>query len=228
MLQMSAFVFPTLPWTGDRARVNLSFANVLGGLDALLHGRTHLQGWGMNLLPDQTLLRVRGFDANANSFLYSVNPRFGSTSLATTAQRVPFRITLDVSVEVGHSPAAQMQQLDLNIRLRPALVGTHGHPRISIKRRYMKRSSADGYFDLYGFLLTPRMRDSLALSIDQMRQIQDEREALTQQRRHDLPQFSRPAWRRSPISMTERRRSGASRRRAMPSGLPSTRRSRFC
>ena len=169
-MNASVLVSPAVPLTGSRAHVSLSFQNVLGGLDELLHGNDHLQGWGMSPFPDQTLLRVRGFDPGSNSFLYSVNPRFGSTSLATTSQRVPFRITLDVSIDVGHS--YQEQELEQNLRLRPALVGTHA-PVDSVNARYMRNFS-----DFYGFLLSARMRDSLALTNDQMRQMEEERQLL--------------------------------------------------
>ena len=171
-MNAAVYSYSALPWTGGRAKASLTFQNVLGGLDGLIHGDNHLQGWGMSPLPDQTLLRVRGFDPASNSFLYSVNPRFGSTSIATTSQRVPFRITLDISVDVGHS--GQEQALDQNLRIRPALVGTHA-PMDSVKIRYMNRD----YSDFYGFLLV-RMKDSLALTLDQQRQMQDEREKLRQ------------------------------------------------
>ena len=171
-MNASVYAYNALPWTGGRARASLSFQNVLGGLDELIHGDNHLQGWGMSPFPDQTLLRVRGFDPASNSFLYSVNPRFGSTSISTTSQRVPFRITLDISVDVGHS--GQEQALDQNLRIRPALVGTHA-PMDSVKIRYMNRD----YSDFYGFLLV-RMKDSLALTLDQQRQMQDERDRLRQ------------------------------------------------
>ena len=170
---MNAYVYytPSIPFTGSRAHASLSFQNVLGGIDEMLHGSAHLQGWGMSPFPDQTLLRVRGFDPSSNSFLYSVNPRFGSTSIATTSQRVPFRITLDISIDVG--PSREEQALDQNLRMRPSLVGTHA-PVDSVKLRYMQNN----FSDFYGFLLQPRMRDSLALTIDQMRQMEDERQAL--------------------------------------------------
>ena len=123
----------------------------------------------MSPFPDQTLLRVRGFDPGTNSFLYSVNPRFGSTSVATTSQRIPFRITLDVSVDVGHS--AQEQQLEQNLRIRAPLAGTHA-PIDSVILRYRRN-----YSDFYGFLLV-RLKDSLALTLDQQRRMQDERDLL--------------------------------------------------
>jgi hypothetical protein len=169
-MNAGVFIFPTIPYTSDRARVSLTLYNVLGGLDELIHGNTHLQGWGMTPLPDPILLRVRGFDPASNAFLYDVNPRFGSTSLQTTSLRVPFRVTLDVSIDIGHSSAEQ--ELDQNLRLRPSLVGTHA-PVDSVKSRYMTRN----FSDFFGFLLV-RMKDSLALTNDQMRRMQDEREAL--------------------------------------------------
>ena len=172
-MSMNAYVYysPALPFTSSRAHASLSFQNVLGGVDELLHGSARLQGWGMSPFPDQTLLRVRGFDPGSNSFLYSVNPRFGSTSIANTSQRVPFRITLDISLDVG--PSFQQQELDQNLRMRPALVGTHA-PVDSVKARYMQRN----FSDFFGFLLSTRMRDSLALTIDQMRKMEEERQAL--------------------------------------------------
>ncbi len=168
-MNASVFIYKPVPWTGSRAKVNLSFVNVLGGLDELIHGDNHLQGWGMSPFPDQTLLRVRGFDAGSNSFLYSVNPRFGSTSLATTSQRVPFRIALDVRIDVGHS--YQEQQLEQNLRIRPPLAGTHA-PLDSVVMRYRRN-----YSDFYGYLLV-RLKDSLALTLDQQRQMQDRRDVL--------------------------------------------------
>ena len=66
------------------------------------------------MTPDATLLIVRGFDAQANRFRYDVNPRFGSTSLAQTTVRVPFRVTLDVSIDLGPPMAQQQLERVLN------------------------------------------------------------------------------------------------------------------
>mgnify|MGYP001546271333 CR=1 FL=1 len=169
-MNAGVFIVPAIPYTSGRARATLTLYNVLGGLDELIHGNGHLQGWGMPPQPDPVLLRVRGFDPASNAFIYSVKPRFGSTSLLTTSQRVPFRVTLDISIDIGHS--TDEQALDQNLRLRPSLVGTHA-PVDSVKLRYMNRN----FSDFLGFLLV-RMKDSLALTNDQMRQMQDEREAL--------------------------------------------------
>ena len=88
---------------------SLNIANPLGGLDQLLHGRA-MRGWGRARIPDPVLYTVRGFDAAARSFRYDVNSRFGSTDPARSLARTPFRITLDVRIDLG-KPLSE-QQLD--------------------------------------------------------------------------------------------------------------------
>lgn len=175
-MNATLLVFPFIPRTKDRAKISLSFSNPLGGIDRLLHGGNNLHGWGMQPFPDQTLYQVRGFDAGKSRFIYQVNSRFGSTSPSTTGVRSPFRITLDVSLDLGHS--AQEQQLALTMRMRPAAVGTRA-PADSIRLRYMRQTSSNGYMDIYGLMLSGRYADSLALSRDQMEQFQKERTVLT-------------------------------------------------
>lgn len=99
---------------GRRVNAALSITNPLGGLDQVLHGSSGMQGWGAAVPPDATLLIVRGFDAQANRFRYDVNPRFGSTSLSQTTARLPFRVTLDVSFNLGPSLAQQQLERVLN------------------------------------------------------------------------------------------------------------------
>jgi hypothetical protein len=175
-MNATLLVFPTIPGTKDRAKISLSLSNPLGGIDRLLHGGDKLHGWGMQPFPDQTLYQVRGYDAARNQFVYQVNSRFASTSPATSGLRTPFRITLDVSLDLGHS--AQEQQLELTMRMRPAAVGTRA-PADSIRARYMRQTSSNGYMDIYGLMLSGRFADSLALSRDQMEQFQKERVQLT-------------------------------------------------
>src|ERR1035437_2152122 len=93
---MNAYAYFTeaLPHTDKRAHLTVNFSNVLGGLDELLHGASHLQGWGGPAFPDPTLYRVTGFDPAAQWFSNAVNTRFGSSSLATSTMRIPFRIAL--------------------------------------------------------------------------------------------------------------------------------------
>jgi hypothetical protein len=173
-MNATLFVFPTIPRTRDRAKISLSFANPLGGIDRLLHG-TNLHGWGMQPFPDQTLYQVRGYDASKSRFTYQVNSRFGSTSPSTSGIRAPFRITLDVSLDIGHS--AQEQQLALTMRMRPAAVGTRA-PADSLRARFMRQTSSNGFMDFYGLMLSGRYADSLALSREQMEQFQSERATL--------------------------------------------------
>ncbi len=169
--------FYQIPRSGGRARVFLSFANVLGGIDRLLHGESGMRGWGVFPLPDPILYQVRGFDPIARRFLYQVNPRFGSTNPAMTTRRTPFRISLDVQLDLGHS--ALEQQVELNLRIRPRLAGTRA-PVDTIKSRFMHAGS-NGYSDLYAVLL--RMADSLALSRSQVEALQ--REQLSMRARAD-------------------------------------------
>ena len=103
----------TGPW-GRRVNASLSLANPLGGLDQALHGESRLRGWGTGVSPDPTLLVVRGFDAAASRFRYDVNPRFGSTNLSQTTLRAPFRVTLDVTFDLGPSLAQQQLERALN------------------------------------------------------------------------------------------------------------------
>jgi len=89
---------------GRTGSVALHFANVLGGLDQLAHGADHLRGWGVFATPDPVLYSVRGFDPSTHRFDYIVNSRFGDTRPNATTYRSPFRITLDISVNLGPDP----------------------------------------------------------------------------------------------------------------------------
>jgi len=119
---------------GNRPMVTLNLSNPLGGLDQLLHGSNHLHGWGTQPFPDPVLYTVRGFDPSAQRFLYDVNPRFGDTRASSTTFRAPFRITLDVSVNLGVPYDVQ----ELRRTLAPGR-GGHGGRRLSadsIVKRY--------------------------------------------------------------------------------------------
>jgi len=87
-------------WNG-RVLPNLYLQNVLGGLDQALHGNSGLRGWGSQGTPDPILLVPRGFDAQANRFRYDVNPRFADTRALRNFNRDPFRIVLDVSLNLS-------------------------------------------------------------------------------------------------------------------------------
>src|SRR6185312_12558495 len=78
----------------NRTTLSLNVSNPLAGLDELVHGSAHMQGWGQPAAPDPTLLRVRGYDQTTNSFQYDVNPRFGDTHFASSTLRLPFILSL--------------------------------------------------------------------------------------------------------------------------------------
>src|SRR5204862_6327506 len=59
----------------NRTQLSLSLTNVPAGFDALLHGTSHLEGWGQPSGSDNTLLFVRGFDPATNRYRYEVNQR---------------------------------------------------------------------------------------------------------------------------------------------------------
>ena len=85
----------------NRGRLQLHLSNVLAGLDQLLHGAGNLRGWGQPGYPDPTLLTVRGFDQANQRWLYTVNSRFGSTTRSQSVWRNPFRVTIEMSLDVG-------------------------------------------------------------------------------------------------------------------------------
>ena len=85
----------------NRTQLTLNFANPLVGIDQLMHGSSHMQGWGQPAVPDNTLLRVTGYDPTSGRYRYDVNQRFGDTRLATSGVRVPFVMTLEARVRLG-------------------------------------------------------------------------------------------------------------------------------
>jgi hypothetical protein len=92
-------------------RANLSFqiANPLAAADVLMHGESHLHGWGQQFFPTSQLLFVRGFDPAKQQFKYEVNPRFGATALSQSAIRAPVTLTAMLRVDVG--PPRERQDL---------------------------------------------------------------------------------------------------------------------
>jgi hypothetical protein len=88
---------------GNRGSLVLYINNVLGGLDQLLHGDSHLAGWGDPGLVDPVLLNPKGFDPSTRRFLYAVNPLFGTTTAFSAAFRQPTRLTIDFRLDVSHN-----------------------------------------------------------------------------------------------------------------------------
>jgi len=93
----------------QRTMLSFSISNPLGGADLLLHGQNRIHGWGQFVLPDNQLLYVRGFNPQSRSYVYQVNPRFGSTSPASSAFRNPVAITALIRVDIG--PTRERQTL---------------------------------------------------------------------------------------------------------------------
>jgi hypothetical protein len=141
----------------------LHVTNVLGGLDQLLHGNDHLQGWGGAALPDPTLLTVRGFDPATRRFQYEVNPRFGNTRATQRLARVPFRVTLDVMFDLG-VPLVKQQVEKL---LDP---GRHGHASRRLSADSMAAMLRQQVPDPYTMVV--QESDSLLLSREQVDSLQ--------------------------------------------------------
>ncbi len=145
-----------------RLDVVLNFANPVAGLDQLLHG-SNLRGWGGPAVPDQTLYTVRGFDATQNRFVYAVNERFGNTRPTSTTVRAPFRMTLDVGIDIA--PALSDQILDRWLR-----AGRAGQPGTKLSSAELARRFATTVPDPFAELL--QQSDSLILSNDEVKQLQ--------------------------------------------------------
>ncbi len=98
----------------QRMNVSLFVSNALGAADLLLHGENSRRGWGQSVIPDATLLFVRGFDASARRFKYEINPRFGATNLNQTLNRNPVVVTAQVRMDIGFTRERQLltQSLD--------------------------------------------------------------------------------------------------------------------
>jgi hypothetical protein len=98
----------------QRATVSFQLSNPLGAADLLMHGSESLRGWGQTAIPDQSLLYVRGFDAQAQRFRYEVNQRFGATNPAFSGFRNPVTLTAMLRFDLGAMRERQLltQQLD--------------------------------------------------------------------------------------------------------------------
>jgi len=141
-----------------RMDVTIAMANPLGGLDQLLHGANNLRGWGTRPSPDPVLMDVRGFDAANNRFNYAVNSRFGSTSASSNAVRAPFRLTLDVSIDIA-APQTE-QQMDRWLGVNGSSKGAPISAAQLMQR--LQRTVPDPYADVM------RQADSLLVTAPQM------------------------------------------------------------
>jgi hypothetical protein len=114
------------------------------------------------------LFNVRGWDPTARHFQYSVNPRFGNTRPSATTLRAPFRLTLDVSVDIGR----QVEEQQVDRWLKP---GRNGRPGVKADAQELRRRYDRNVPDLYGLVL--QQSDSLLLSRDQAEALQRARAA---------------------------------------------------
>ncbi len=96
---------PNLPRVERRMTISLDASNVLTGLDQLFNGRDNMRGWGDGARADNTLLYVRGFDAETNNFIYDVNEGFGQARRGNNALRNPFAVRISGRLAVGGNAA---------------------------------------------------------------------------------------------------------------------------
>jgi hypothetical protein len=151
-----------LPFSSHNPQISFYVSNPLGGLDQMLHG-SNLKGWGTPSFPDRVLLYVRGFDSTARQFRYEVNPRFGNTRASTTTLRVPFRVTLDVTMSFG--PSFDEQQINRMLR-----AGRNGNPGPKLDSAAIVRRYCGNLPDWYGEIL--QQSDSLLLTREQVEALQ--------------------------------------------------------
>ena len=90
-----------------RLTLSVQLQNALVGIDQLLHGSDGMHGWGQPVIPDRTLLFVRGFDPASQRYRYQVNEHFGVANGRSSAYRVPFQIGLQGRLAVGADPRSQ-------------------------------------------------------------------------------------------------------------------------
>lgn len=109
-LDMQANFIPQGFGMKGKATFSLIAANVLAGLDELLHG-SNLRGWGQYNRADPTLLYVRGFDPTTQSYIYDVNGRFGSNNVSRSVYRQPFVVALQARVNIGPDPRDRFRRI---------------------------------------------------------------------------------------------------------------------
>jgi hypothetical protein len=138
---------------------NVYLQNVLGGVDQALHGSTSLHGWGSQSSPDPVLLVPHGFDAVTNRFKYDVNPRFADTRALRNFNRDPFRIVVDVSLNL--STDYDLQQLRRAVEPIKAERGWERRSPDSLTSFYLQNTSSI-------FKLLLEQTDSLFLTRQQV------------------------------------------------------------
>lgn len=98
----------------QRTTLSFTVSNPIGAADLLMHGTDKLHGWGQTPQIDQSLLFVRGFDRESDTYAYEVNQRFGSTRAAQTTSRTPVVVTMQLSVDFAPTRDWQNLRMQLN------------------------------------------------------------------------------------------------------------------
>lgn len=159
-MQLALTIDPQRLRMPGRGTVTLLFSNPLAAIDQLLHGSAGLRGWGQSAVPDATLLSISGSDPATKEYRYAVNSMFASTTVSRTAFFSPFRITLDVRLDLGPDPRAPIirryfeRQADDTVQTLSA---------DGIQARIMASVRQPGAIEL-----VLRRKDSLALSTSQV------------------------------------------------------------
>jgi hypothetical protein len=135
-----------------RLTLSLQLQNALVGIDQLLHGSDNMHGWGQPVIPDRTLLFVRGFDPATDRFRYQVNEHFGVANGRNSAYRIPFQIGLQGRLSVGQDPRSQ--------QVRQIFGGANG--RAATREDYKARMQR---LVPNPFLTTISLNDSLKLAL---------------------------------------------------------------
>jgi hypothetical protein len=93
----------------QRGSIQFSISNPLGAADLLVNGSGNLRGWGQSPFFDQSLLYVRGFDANRQQYRYEVNQRFGVVRKEIMTLSSPVTLTASMKFDLG--PVRERQAL---------------------------------------------------------------------------------------------------------------------
>jgi hypothetical protein len=154
-----------------RLSISVQTSNLLRGLDDLFHGADNAHGWGMQSRPNSTLLFVTGFDPDTRQFEYAVNERFGVSDPRAIASRAPFQITISARFQFG--PDRRRDAIDRLRGIRPSSGGGGARGRGA-----PAQLTASSFGDrLSALVMDPAaialgMRDSLALTDDQVTRLQ--------------------------------------------------------
>lgn len=146
---------------GNRGTMTIYVQNALGGIDQLLHGDAHLQGWGDPSLSDPVLLVVRGFDPSSRAFRYAVNPQFGNSEAFRAVVRQPTKISVDFKFQLHRN--FESQSIDGVIKYFPGPLTVD-----ALAESFSTDARASGDWDMRGIL---RNADSLQLSEAQRKQL---------------------------------------------------------